>query len=139
LNRAEEATSLAQEARAKGLGSDFLVPVRYGIAFYRNDAPEMAREAAHAANTPAVEEMLLALEADTAAYLGHPGSARELSQRAAESAERSGAKETAAVYDTVSALREALFGNAVVARQQLAKWKGQHTGHDPDYGLHHSE
>ncbi len=135
LNRAEEATALAKEAHAKGVDSDFLVPVRYEIAFYRDDAPEMAREAAHAANTLGVEDLLLALEADTAVYFGHRGDARELSRRAAESAERSGAKETAAVYDTVSALREALFGNAVMASQQLAKLKGRHTGHDLDYAF----
>jgi DNA-binding winged helix-turn-helix (wHTH) protein/Flp pilus assembly protein TadD len=135
LNRDKEAAAIAQEARAKGADSDFLLSIRYGIAFYQNDPAEMGREAAHAANTPGAEDLLLAMEADTAAYFGHLGDARELSRRAAESAERSGAKETAAVYDTVSALREALFGNMLKAAEQFAKWRGRHTGHDLDYAF----
>jgi len=135
LNRAEEAAALAEEARAKAGDSDFLVPIRYGIAFYRNDSAAMAREATDAEKRPGVVDLLLAMEADTAAYFGHMGDARELSRRAAESADRSGGKETAAIYNTVSALREALFGNVRRARQQLVNWKGRHAGHDLDYGI----
>ena len=134
LNRVEEAEATVKEAHAKGLESR-LAPVLYGIAFYRNGAPEMARQAASAAGDAGDEEWLLALEADTAAYFGHLGKAREFSRRAADSAGRAGDKEIAATSYAASALREALFGNADRAEQQATLAKGRASGRDMDYGL----
>jgi len=134
LNRVADAEAAAKEAQAIGLDSD-LAPVLYGVAFYQNDSGEMARQAARAAGRPGVEDLLLALEADTAAFFGHLGEARGLSRRAEESAERTGEKETAAGYSAVSALREALFGNAHKARQQAMTAKEHSTGRDLDYGV----
>ena len=134
LNRVEEAETTVKEAHAKGL--DFrLAPVLYGIAFYRNDAPEMARQAASAADKMGDEDWLLALEADTAAYFGHVGKAREFVRQAAGSAGRVGEKERAATYYAVSALREALFGNTDRAGRQAILAKGRASGRDMDYGL----
>ena len=134
LNRVEEAADAAKEAHAKGLDSNF-APVLYGIAFYRDDTPGMAQQVATAARKPGDEALLFALEADTAAYFGHLGKAREFSRRAADSAERAGEKETAASYLAVSALREALFGNAANARELATVAKGRSTGRDMDYGV----
>jgi eukaryotic-like serine/threonine-protein kinase len=134
LNRVEEAEATGKEAHAKGLDSR-LAPVLYGIAFYRNDASEMARQAASATGKADDGELLLALEADTAAYFGHLRKAREFSRQAADSAGRAGEKETAAGYYAVSALREALFGNADKAGQQAILAKGRASGRDMDYGL----
>jgi eukaryotic-like serine/threonine-protein kinase len=134
LNRVEEAEATVKEAHAKGLDSR-LAPVLYGIAFYRDDTSEMARQAASAVGNVADEELLLALEADTAAYFGHLGKSRELSRRAADSAELAAEKETAEGYYAVSALREALFGNADRAGQQAILAKGRASGRDVDYGL----
>jgi hypothetical protein len=134
LNRVEEAETTWKEAHAKGLDSRFAV-VLYGIAFYRGDTSEMARQAASAAGNAADEELLLALEADTAAYFGHLGKARELVRQAADSAGQAGEKERAEGYYAVSALREALFGNADRAGQQAILAKGRASGRDMDYGL----
>ncbi len=134
LNRVEEAEATVKEAHAKGLDSR-LAPVLYGIAFYRNDTSEMVRQAANAVGKAADEELLLALEADTAAYFGHLGKAREFSRQAANSAGRAGEKERAATYYAASALREALFGNADIAGQQAILAKGRASGRDMDYGL----
>jgi DNA-binding winged helix-turn-helix (wHTH) protein/tetratricopeptide (TPR) repeat protein len=133
LNRVEEAEATGKEAHANGLDSR-LAPVLYGIAFYRGDTSEMVRQAASATGKANDGELLLALEADTAAYFGHLRKAREFSRQAADSAGRAGEKETAAGYLSVSALREALFGNANGARQQgtLAK---RRASRDMDYGL----
>lgn len=95
----------------------------------------MTRQVASAAGKPGEEDLLLALEADTAAYFGHLGKARELSRQAAESAEQAGEKETAAGYYAVSALRDSLFGEAGKARQQAALAKGRSSGREMDYGL----
>src|SRR6266446_5225792 len=92
LNRVEEAEATVKEAHAKGL--DYrLAPDLYVIAFYRGDTSEMARQAASAAGKAADEELLLALEADTAAYFGHLEKARESVRQAADSAGRAGEKE----------------------------------------------
>jgi eukaryotic-like serine/threonine-protein kinase len=134
LDRVEDAAAAAKEAQAKGLDSD-LAPVLYSIAFYRGDTAEMARQLANGAGKRGQQDLLSALEADTAAYFGHLEKARELSRRAADSAERAGEKETAGEYYAVSALREALFGNAYNARQQAAAAKQRSTGRDADYAV----
>jgi DNA-binding winged helix-turn-helix (wHTH) protein/Flp pilus assembly protein TadD len=134
LNRVEEAEATDKEAHAKGLDSR-LAPVLYEIAFYRDDTSEMARQAASPTGKADDGELLLAMQADTAAYFGHLRKAREFSRQAADSAGRAGEKETAAGYDAVSALREALFGNADRAREQATLAKGRASGRDMDYGL----
>jgi len=134
LNRVKEAEAVAEEAHMKGLDSN-LAHILYGIAFYRDDTANMARHVARAAGRPGDEDLLFALEADTAAYFGHLGKAREFSRRAADSAEREGEKETAAGYYAVSALREALFGDAAEARQQAAAAMVRPTGRDLDYAM----
>ena len=133
LNRIEEAEATVKEAQAKGLDSR-IAPALYGIAFYRNDAPEMARQAASAAGK-AEDYLLLGLEADTAAYFGHLGKAREFLRQAADSAGRAGEKEAAVTYYAASALRESLFGNTDRAGHQAILAKGRASGRDIDYGL----
>jgi hypothetical protein len=64
--------------------------------------------------------MLLAREAETAAYSGRLGEARDFSRRAVASAERAAEKEKAASYEADAALREAVFGNAAAGRQRAA-------------------
>jgi hypothetical protein len=95
----------------------------------------MARQAASAVGDAEDEELLLALEADTAAYFGQLGKAREFVRQAADSAVRAGEKETAGSYYAASALREALFGNAERAEQQAILAKGRASGRDMDYGV----
>jgi eukaryotic-like serine/threonine-protein kinase len=85
LNRLEEARATAEEAQAKKLDSPILRIGLYQLAFLQNDAARMAQEVAWAAGKPGVEDVLLALEADTAAYSGRLGKAREFSRRAVAS------------------------------------------------------
>jgi eukaryotic-like serine/threonine-protein kinase len=132
--RVEDAVATATEARAKGLDSD-LGAVLYAIAFYRDDTAEMARQGASAVGKRGEEDLLLAMEADTAAYFGHVGNARNFSQRAVVSAERAGEKETAAGYYAVSALREALVGDGYRARQLAATAMRHSSGREVDYGV----
>jgi serine/threonine protein kinase/Tfp pilus assembly protein PilF len=134
LNRIDDAAAAAKEAHTKGMDSS-LAPVLYGMAFYRNDTTGMAQQVASAASITGDVDLLFALEADTAAYVGSLGKAREFSRQAANSAERAGQKETAAGYYAVAALREALFGEAEKARQQVTLTKARSTGRDIDYGV----
>src|SRR6266478_5955429 len=134
LDRVEDAAATAREARAKGLDSA-LGPTVYLIAFYQNDASEMARQVAAAAGKTGEEDLLLALEADTAAYFGHLGRARELSRQASNSASRAGENEASATYENVAALREGLFGNADKAREQIRVARPLPSEGDPYYGF----
>jgi predicted Zn-dependent protease len=81
-----------------------------------------------------VEDVLLADEADTAAYSGRLANAREFSRRAVASAQHAEKKETAAGYEVDAALREALFGNAGEARQHAAATLALSTGRDVQFG-----
>jgi hypothetical protein len=78
---------------------------------------------------------MLALEADTAAYFGHLGRARELSRQASSSAKRAGENETCATYEAVAALREGLFGNANEAVKRAALAKERSGGPDKYYAV----
>jgi eukaryotic-like serine/threonine-protein kinase len=134
LNRTDEARATAEEARAKKLDSPYLRFNLYLLAFLQNDAAGMAQQVAWSAGKPGVENMLLANEADTAAYSGRLGKAREFSRRAVASAERAEEKETAAGYEADAALREVLAGNAHETRQRAAAALGLSTGRDVQYG-----
>ena len=135
LDRVSDAEAAAKEAEARGLDTN-LASILYQIGFYRGDDSEMARQVANVAGKAGYEDLLLALEADTAAYSGLLGKARELSRQAANSAELAAEKETAAGYSAVSALREGLFGNAERARHQAtALAKAPSTWRDMRYAL----
>ena len=134
LNRLEEARATAEGAQAKNFDSPYLRFVLYQLAFLQNDAAGMAQQAAWAVGKPGWDDVLLASEADTAAYSGRLGKAREFSRRAVASAERADEKETAAGYEDEAALREALFGNAAEARQRVAAALALSVGRDVQYG-----
>ena len=134
LDRVEDAAATAREAREKGLDSA-LGPTAYLIAFYQDDASEMARQVAAAAGKTGEEDLLLALEADTAAYFGHLGRARELSRQASNSAKRAGKKEASAAYEAMAGLREDLFGNTAKGLDQTRMAMTPSSGRDIYYGF----
>ena len=88
----------------------------YDIAFLRGDVPGMERAAALAGKS-GEEDVMADKEAFVAAYSGHLRQARTMSRRAVDLAQQASERETAALYQTPAALREAFFGNAVEARQ----------------------
>ena len=134
LNRTEEARAVVKQAQAKDLESPTLRTRMYLLAFLQNDTEGMAQQVAWSTGKRGVENVLLAYEADTSAYSGRLGNARELSRRAVALAERSDERETAATYEAAAALREALLGNAAEARQRAAAALGLSTGRDVQYG-----
>jgi len=118
VNRLDEARATAQEAQAHNLDSPQIHSSLYGIDFLQHDAAGMEREAAGLMGKPGFEDSMLGSESDTAAYGGQFSKARGLTRRASDSAQRSDEKETAAGYEAVSAVREALVGNMSQAKQQ---------------------
>ena len=133
VNRLDEAMATYQQALEHELNHPTFHTGLYMIAFLQNDAAGMAQQVAWGAGKPGVEDVLLALDADTAAYSGRLSAAREFSRQAVDSADRADKTETAATYSALSGLREALFGNADEARQRVALAVGRTTSRDAEY------
>jgi tRNA A-37 threonylcarbamoyl transferase component Bud32/Flp pilus assembly protein TadD len=133
LGRLDEAKATYRQVQERKLDSSLFRISMYQVAFLEGDAAGMAREVTASTGKPAVEDQLLALEADTAGYYGRLREAEELSRRAMESAERAGEKEVVATYAGLAALREALFGNAKEAGRHAASASEHSTGHDAQY------
>ena len=134
LNRLEAAVATAAEAQSKKLDSPALRLNLYRLAFLQNDTAGMAQQLAWSAGKPGVENAMLRLEADTAAYAGHLDNAREISLRAIESAKRGSEKEAAAGYESDMAFREAVFGNVKEAEQHATAALALSSGRDVQYG-----
>jgi serine/threonine protein kinase/predicted Zn-dependent protease len=118
LNRLDEATATYREAIRRNPDSEGLHAYLYGLAFLQRDMAEMERQASWAADKPGLADVLFSYQSDTAAFSGRLKRAREFSQRAVESAQRNGQKETAALWEMNAALREAEFGNLARAHEQ---------------------
>ncbi len=134
LNRLDEAKATYEQALKRKFNKVFYSPALYQIAFLQNDAAGLAQQAASSVGQSGIEDELLGLEAESAAYSGRLRDAREFSRRAADSAERAGEKETAATYSAMSSLREALFGNADDARRRATLAIARSTSVDVQYG-----
>ena len=120
LNRLKEAQSTVEEAAAKNFDSPSIRNLAYQLRFLQNDAAGMSQQVAWATGKLGVEDGLLGLEADTAAYSGRLGRARDLSRQAVVSAKRAEEPEVAAEHEANAALREALFGNPAQTRERAA-------------------
>jgi serine/threonine protein kinase/Flp pilus assembly protein TadD len=134
LNRLQDAAATAAEAQSKKLDSPALRLNLYRLAFLQNDTTGMARQLTWSAGKPGVENAMLRLNADTAAYAGHLDKAREISLRAIDSAKRAGEKEAAAGYESDMAFREAVFGNPKEAEQHAMAALALSSGRDVQYG-----
>jgi len=133
LNRLDEARSAANEALAKNLDSADLRVSLYQLGFLKNDPLERAQQVAWSTGKPGKENLMLYLEAGTAAYSGRLAAARELSGRAATSAANAGEIEMAAGCESAAALWEALYGNTSEARELAAGTLAQSNGRDAEY------
>jgi len=120
LNLVDEANATFQQALNKKLDAGYLRLWMYYLDFLRNDRPDMEQQVAWGVGKPGDEDPLLSAQSDTEAYYGHLVKAREFSLRAVNSAKHADANETAALWEANAALREAEFGNSVLARNEVA-------------------
>jgi tetratricopeptide (TPR) repeat protein len=134
VGRLDEAKAAYEVALQRKLSHPFFHTDLYGIAFLENDKSAMTQQVALSVDQPGIEDELLSLEADTAAYSGQLRNAREFSRRAMDSAKRAGENEMTATYSAMSALREALFGNSVEARRSAGLAIQRSAGRDAQYG-----
>jgi eukaryotic-like serine/threonine-protein kinase len=120
VDRLQDAKQTLQEAQQNHFDGLFIRSNVYSLAFLAGDTAEMARQVAWAAGRSGEEDQMLNMDADTKAYFGRMAEARDLARRAADSAVRADAKETAAQWMVLQALREVEVGYLTGARQSVA-------------------
>ena len=120
IQRFEEARQTIQQARARKIEAFLFHNALYGLAFLKGNVAAIAGEQRWITSQPEYENIGLSLASDTEAYAGHLRKARELTQRAVDSAIRADAKETGAIWYENAALREAAFGNPEEAKRASA-------------------
>jgi len=121
VGRLKDARQTIQEAQQGNFDGFFIRAPLYALAFLSGDTAEMERQVAWEAGRPGEEDQMLNIHADTQTYYGRLNKARDLARRAADSAVRTGAKETAAQWLGFQALREAELGNVTAARQGVTR------------------
>ena len=133
LNRLQDARATAEQATAKNLDFYCLHRSLYALAFLENDERGMAEQITWSAGKPEVENEMLGYQADTEAYHGRLAKARALSHRVIASASSASDEQTAAGYEVIMALREAVFGNATEAHNRIDSALTQSTDLDVLY------
>ncbi|MGB8673879.1 MAG: protein kinase [Candidatus Acidiferrales bacterium] len=118
IDQLDRAAATAQESRAHGIDSPWLPLLLYNVDFLLHDTAGMEQQVAMATGKPGIDDQILFLESETAAFRGQFSNVHELTRRAADSARRADEKETAAEYQAHDAVREALAGNLDFAKQQ---------------------
>jgi tetratricopeptide (TPR) repeat protein/predicted Ser/Thr protein kinase len=116
LNRFDEAKAVIEGAVREGKlspGND----TRYRIAFVQGDAAAMNRELEAVRGKPVMERVMRDSHAAAAAFSGRLAKSRELAREAAQVAQRTGLRQSAAVPLSGQAQREALVGNDEEARR----------------------
>jgi serine/threonine protein kinase/Flp pilus assembly protein TadD len=120
LGQLDQAKTLGQLGRQRQVDSPWVPLVLYTVAFVQHDTAGMERQVAAATGKPGVDDQILFLQSETAAYGGQYAKALQLAHNAADSALRIGEKETAAEYHAHDAVRQALVGNTAAAKQEVA-------------------
>src|SRR5208337_3701290 len=118
LNRLDEAEAVYKQAEQRKLENELLLGSRYWLAFLKGDAAQMAQSVSAAMGKPGAEDLLLAAQADTDGWYGKLKDAHELTGRAMDSAQHNDAKETAAGYQALEAVREVEAGDQEQARAE---------------------
>jgi serine/threonine protein kinase/tetratricopeptide (TPR) repeat protein len=116
LGQVDKAQATLEEATAHKLDAGSLHLMGYYLAFLQNNTAAMAQHVAWGAGKPGDEDPLLAAQSDTEGCYGRLPAARDFARRAVDSAVRADSKETAALWQSDGALREAEFGNTAQAR-----------------------
>ena len=130
LDRLDDAKATLDQAYARHLDGGYLRLVTYFYAFLRGDVAQMQQHVTWAAGKPGDEDPLLSAQSDTEAYYGRVSKARDFSRRAVDSAVRADSKETAALWQVNSALRDAEMGNSAAAKQGVAAALARSKGRD---------
>jgi len=121
LQHFDDVQQVIQQAQAQKLDDAVIHNALYAIGFLSADNDVMTKQQQWLEANPAFENWALSLASDTAAYTGHLANARELTHQAVDSAVKADSREGAAIFQAVSAQREAAFGNHAEARREAAE------------------
>jgi Tfp pilus assembly protein PilF len=121
LNRMDDAKATVQQALTRKLDSGFLRLMLYDLDFLQGDSTQMEQQLAWGSGKPGDEDILLSAQSDTEAYYGRLMKARDFSRRAVDSAVRADSRETAALWQSNLAVREAEFGNITAAKEGVTR------------------
>ena len=121
LQHFDEARNIIHEAQARKLDEFPIHNDLYALAFFGADSAAMAEQQQWLAGQPEAENFGLALSADTEAYHGRVGKARELTQRAVDSAVRADNKEAGALYFANAAVQQAAYEKFAEAKDSAAQ------------------
>jgi hypothetical protein len=128
LQRLDEARQIIADAHKQGLEDYVLHMGQYALAFLANDTGALAEQQAWFSARPEAEPYGLALAARTEAFHGRARKARELRQKAIESALRGDNRENASLWQASGAIQDAAFGDPGNARQQATEAVGRAPG-----------
>ncbi len=134
LNRHEDASKALQRAAARNIQIPELLLVRYDLAFLKQDKTEMERAANLGHARQGLADWMTDHEAAVLAYSGHLQQASRMAQRASDLAQSATKKESAALYTVGAAVWQALFGDAIAARQSAAAALDLSKARDVEYG-----
>jgi len=118
LDHLAEAEDALGRAAGRALEIDEFLMLGYDLAFLKGDRAGMEEQAARARSRSGGENWISNHEAFALAYSGQLQQARSASRRAIDQAQQAGQPERAALWEAGAAVREALFGNALEARQR---------------------
>ena len=130
VGRFKDARQTVDEALQKGFDGIGVRQADYSLAFLAANDAQMERQVAWGAGRPGEEDQFLNQQADTEAYYGRLKKARDLARRAADSAVRSDAKETGALWIAMQGLREAELENVAAARDNVTRALALSAGRD---------
>jgi eukaryotic-like serine/threonine-protein kinase len=133
LDRLKEARVTADEGLAKNPDSADLHLFLYDLAFMNDNPLGMVHEVTLSQGKPGRENVMLYMEAGTAAFSGKVAKAREFSRQATSSATLAGEKEMAAGCQAAAAVWEALYGNSAEAKQHATETVTLSRGRDVQF------
>jgi eukaryotic-like serine/threonine-protein kinase len=119
--RINDARQIVQDAFALNLDDPQLHNSLYALAFMQKDTSALAEQLHWFEANPPAANIGFSLASDTEAYAGHLGKARELTRKAVDSAIQTDNRENAAIWQAMSAQREAAFGYETEAGKAAAE------------------
>jgi eukaryotic-like serine/threonine-protein kinase len=118
INQLDQAIEAAKDGPNRNVDSPWIPLVLYNVRFLEHDEAGMEQQVTNATGKTGVDDQILFLESETAAYHGRFAGAQELTLRASDSARRANQTETAGEYVAHDAVREALAGNLALAKRE---------------------
>jgi DNA-binding winged helix-turn-helix (wHTH) protein/tetratricopeptide (TPR) repeat protein len=114
-----DAVAVLEQTEKRNFLTDYLLQVKYWVAFLKNEPDAMARIVQQSYEIHGASSFLLSEQANAESYHGHFESALALSNKAADLMKQDGDKESAAICLAQAAVREADVGHAEVAHSLM--------------------